>query len=51
MGRQPGEAMMVASHEGDLAAARTAGLYTAHVSVPEEDNVSEGFETPQRYPF
>jgi 2-haloacid dehalogenase len=46
MGLQPGEALMVASHEGDLAAAQTAGLYTAHASVPEEDNVSEGFETP-----
>jgi 2-haloacid dehalogenase len=43
LGLQPAEAMMVAAHEGDLAAAQAAGLQTALVSVPEEDSVSEGF--------
>lgn len=38
--------MMVAAHEGDLAAARTAGLHTAFINVPEEDNMTEGFEDP-----
>ena len=51
VGLQPEEAMMIASHEGDLAAAQTAGMYTAHVSVPEEDNVGEGFETPSEANF
>lgn len=46
LGLKPEESMMVASHEGDLAAAQTAGMHTAHVTVPEEDNVGEGFETP-----
>lgn len=43
LGLKPDEAMMVAAHEGDLAAARTAGMHTAYVKVPEEDLVSEGF--------
>ena len=43
LGLKPEEAMMVAAHEGDLAAARTAGMHTAFVKVPEEDIVSEGF--------
>jgi len=43
LGLAPSEAMMVAAHEGDLAAARAAGLHTAYVNVPEEDLVSEGF--------
>jgi 2-haloacid dehalogenase len=51
LGLQPEEAMMVASHEGDLAAAQTAGMYTAHVSVPVKDNVGEGFETPSETHF
>ena len=38
--------MMVAAHEGDLAAARSAGLHTAYVNVPEEDIMAEGFEQP-----
>jgi 2-haloacid dehalogenase len=38
--------MMVAAHEGDLAAAQAAGLHTAYVNVPEEDNMAEGFEKP-----
>lgn len=46
LGLKPSEAMMVAAHEGDLAAARTAGLHTAYVNVPEEDNMGEGFEEP-----
>jgi 2-haloacid dehalogenase len=46
LGLKPSEAMMVAAHEGDLAAARTAGLHTAYVNVPEEDNTAEAFEEP-----
>jgi 2-haloacid dehalogenase len=46
LGLEPSEAMMVAAHEGDLAAARAAGLHTAHVNVPEEDNMAEGFGRP-----
>ena len=38
--------MMVAAHEGDLAAAQAAGLHTAYVNVPEEDNMAEGFDQP-----
>lgn len=51
LGLQPEEAMMVASHEGDLAAAQTAGMHAAHVIVPEKDNVGEGFETPNETNF
>lgn len=47
LGLKPAEAMMVAAHEGDLAAAQAAGLHTAHVKVPEEDVVSEGFGQPE----
>ncbi len=46
LGLKREEAMMVAAHEGDLAAAQAAGMYTAYVNVPEEDNMSEGFEQP-----
>jgi 2-haloacid dehalogenase len=46
LGLIPSEALMVAAHEGDLAAARTAGLHTAYVGVPEQDNVDEGFGQP-----
>ncbi|MCF8144333.1 MAG: HAD hydrolase-like protein [Deltaproteobacteria bacterium] len=46
LGLKPSEAIMVAAHEGDLAAARAAGLHTAYVNVPEEDNMAEGFEEP-----
>lgn len=46
LGLKPSQAMMVAAHEGDLAAARTAGLHTAFINVPEEDNMTEGFEDP-----
>ena len=48
---QPEEAMMVASHEGDLAAAQSAGMYAAHVTVPEKDSVGEGFEIPSETNF
>ena len=51
LGLQPEEAMMVATHEGDLAAAQTTGMYTAHVGVPEEDNVGEGFAVPSEINF
>jgi 2-haloacid dehalogenase len=51
LGLKPSEAMMVAAHEGDLAAARTAGLHTAFVNVPEKDNMAEGFEAPSNTDF
>lgn len=51
LGLQPGEAMMVAAHEGDLAAAQAAGLHTAYVKVPEEDNIAEGFGKPSTTNF
>jgi 2-haloacid dehalogenase len=51
LGLQPAEAMMVAAHEGDLAAAQAAGLHTAYVNVPEEDNIAEGFEQPSTTNF
>ena len=41
LGLDPPETMMVAAHEGDLAAARSAGMRTALVSVPEEDNMAD----------
>jgi 2-haloacid dehalogenase len=51
LGLQPAEAMMVAAHEGDLAAAQAAGLHTAYVNVPEIDNVAEGFGQPSTTNF
>ena len=51
LGLRPSEAMMVAAHEGDLAAARSAGMYTAYVGVPETDNVDEGFAAPTETGF
>jgi len=51
LGLQPEESMMVAAHEGDLAAAQEAGMYTAYVKVPEEDNMSEGFGQPTDVTF
>jgi len=39
LGLAPDEAMMVAAHPADLAAAQSAGMHTAYVSVPEEDIV------------
>ncbi len=51
LGLEPSEAMMVAAHEGDLAAARAAGLHTAYVNVPEEDNMAEGFDAPEDTDF
>jgi 2-haloacid dehalogenase len=51
LGLKSAEAMMVAAHEGDLAAAQAAGMYTAYVNVPEEDNVSEGFDQPSETNF
>jgi len=51
LGVSPAEAMMVAAHEGDLAAAKAAGLHTAHVRVPETDSMSEGFEQPDKTEF
>lgn len=51
LGLKPSEAMMVAAHEGDLAAAQAVGLHTAYVNVPEEDNMAEGFEQPSETNF
>ena len=39
LGLKPAEAMMVAAHKDDLAAAQTTGMHTAFVNVPEEDNM------------
>lgn len=48
LGLSPDEAMMVAAHETDLAAAQAAGLHTAYVGVPEEDIVfAESAQKPQ----
>ena len=46
LGLKPSEALMVAAHEGDLAAAQAAGLRTGYVNVPEDDNMTEGFDQP-----
>ena len=51
LGLKPAEAMMVAAHEADLAAAQAAGLHTAYVNVPEEDNLAEGFGQPETTDF
>ncbi len=51
LGLKPAESMMVAAHEGDLAAAQAAGLHTAYVNVPEEDNMAEGFGQPDDSSF
>jgi 2-haloacid dehalogenase len=47
LGLEPAQAMMVAAHEGDLAAAQAAGMHAALIRVPEEDNVVEGFDQPR----
>ncbi len=44
LGLKPAEAMMVAAHESDLAAAQAAGMHTAYVNVPEKDKDFEGFK-------
>lgn len=41
LGLKPSEAMMVAAHKGDLAAAQATGMHTAYVNVPEEDNMAD----------
>lgn len=51
LGIKPSQAMMVAAHDGDLAAASEAGLYTAFVTVPEEDHMTDGFQTPEQISF
>lgn len=51
LGLKPAEAMMVVAHEGDLAAAQAAGMYTAYVNVPEKDNTSEAFGQPSETNF
>jgi 2-haloacid dehalogenase len=42
----PGEAMMVAAHSYDLAAAAAAGLRTAHVARPDERGKATGESCP-----
>lgn len=51
LGLRPFEAMMVAAHEGDLAAAQAAGLHTALVTVPEEDYGGASFNRPAANKF
>ncbi|MEM7347135.1 MAG: HAD-IA family hydrolase [Chloroflexota bacterium] len=51
LGLHPDEAMMVAAHEGDLAAARIAGLHTAYVNVPEDDVLDEAFGEEKKNSF
>ncbi|MFW6012055.1 MAG: HAD hydrolase-like protein, partial [Desulfosalsimonas sp.] len=51
LGLKPEQSMMVAAHEGDLAAARSAGMHTAHVNVPEKDSMTEGFGEPEKTEF
>ncbi len=45
LGLRPQEGMMVAAHEGDLAASQSAGLHTAYVGVPEKDFSSVAFSS------
>jgi 2-haloacid dehalogenase len=51
LGLKPAEAMMVAAHESDLAAAQVAGMHTAYVNVPEKDKDFEGFKQPSKTNF
>lgn len=51
LGLKPVEAMMVAAHESDLAAAQVAGMHTAYVNVPEKDKDFEGFKQPSKTNF
>lgn len=44
---EPGEALMVASHNADLAAAREAGLRTAFVARPDEKGPGLGESRPE----
>ena len=44
---EPGEALMVASHNADLAAAREAGLRTAFISRPDEKGKGKGESRPE----
>jgi 2-haloacid dehalogenase len=50
LGLEPAEAMMVAAHEGDLAAAQAAGMRTALVRVPEADHAG-AFDPPGETDF
>jgi 2-haloacid dehalogenase len=45
LGLQPGEVMLAAAHEPDLAAARAAGLATAFVARPAEFGPAGGADT------
>lgn len=51
LGLKPEQSMMVAAHEGDLAAAREAGMHTGYVKVPEKDSMTEGFGQPEQIDF
>jgi len=45
-GLQPGQCMMVAAHSGDLKAAASVGLRTAHVARPDETGPGTGEVKP-----
>jgi 2-haloacid dehalogenase len=51
LGARPEEAMMVAAHEDDLAAARTVGLRTAFVRRPKELGRRSGYDLPRDRSF
>jgi 2-haloacid dehalogenase len=44
---EPGEVMMVAAHSDDLAAAKAAGLMTAHIARPDEHGSGKGETGPK----
>jgi len=47
LGTRPDETLMVAAHEGDLAAARANGLRTAFVRRPREAGRRAGYDLPR----
>jgi 2-haloacid dehalogenase len=47
LGTRPDETLMVAAHEGDLAAARANGLRTAFVRRPRESGRRAGYDLPR----
>jgi len=51
LGAKPEEAMMVAAHEDDLAAARAVGLRTAFVRRPKEFGRRSGYDLPRDRSF
>ena len=51
LGARPEEAMLVAAHEDDLAAARASGLRTAFVRRPKEFGRRSGYDLPRDRSF